>query len=67
MPEGNSQVLAGRGVDFLGIQQRPGEGQKLLAQGVRPLGFADHGQRGHQPERAYGERALLAGASCISH
>ena len=61
MPAGIAEVLACRGVDLIGIElQRPGERQQLLAQGVRALGFADHGQCGDQPEGADGERSLFA-------
>src|SRR6516225_6505993 len=56
-----AQVFTRGGVDLLRVElQRPGEGQQLLAQGSGPLLLADHGQSGHQPERADGERPLLA-------
>jgi hypothetical protein len=41
-----SQVLAGCRVDLLGVEvQRAGEGQLLLAEGVRAVRLADYGQR----------------------
>src|SRR5208282_2276626 len=57
-----AEVLACGDVDLLRVElQRSGEREQLLAQGVCTFGFADHGQRGHQPERADGEGAFLAG------
>jgi hypothetical protein len=54
-------------VDLLGVQQqRAGVGQQLLAQGPGAGQLPDLGQRGDQPERADGERSLLAAEAVTS-
>ena len=61
-----AEVLAGGRVDLLGVQvQRTRERQELLEERSGPLGLADDRERGDQPERADGERALLAGQAVV--
>jgi hypothetical protein len=56
-----AQVLAAVRVDLLAVElQRTGEGEQLGAELAGLVDLADLAQRGDQPERADGERALLA-------
>ena len=61
-----AQVAAGERIDLLGEQrQRTGQREKLLAQTAGAGQLADFNQRGHQPERADREGALLAGEAVV--
>ena len=61
-----AQVPSGARLDLLGVQmQRAGERQQPLAQVLGPVDLADLDQRRHQPERADGEGALLAGQPVV--
>src|SRR5204863_7313148 len=61
-----AQLPARARVDLLAVeQQRAGVGQDLLADVTGPLVLADLAERRNQPERADGERALLAGEPVV--
>ena len=61
-----AQVAAGARVDLLGVEtERAGVGEQLLAEVTAALDLADLDQRGHEPERADREGALLAGEAVV--
>src|SRR5690242_19355944 len=61
-----AEVLTRAGVDLLRVEvERPGERKELLEQLPGPGGLADHRERGDEPERADGERALLAAQAVV--
>src|SRR5258708_1139696 len=61
------RMAAAARVDLLRIElQRARVGKELLAHLTRAIQLADLAQRGHHPERADGERALLPRKTVVS-